>query len=196
MPKHMNVVLYLLAVSLMIFYGQKLISTLAGSGNTSPRTRAEDARMDENAYYSLREVAGVQLGHVVITYRVDEASGRCQPRFRNEACPNPEADPEQLKRQMDALQDELHQRIRLLGPCADMDNSGYVTTEEGSRFLDLFEFGHLAAQCYEKEAVEPAELAIAAGLEIEEAARNLQDYRELVVGCPADIREDFPLTGN
>ena len=193
MPKRINVFVYLVAVTLVVFYGQRILSTLSGSGGKDASTLAENAHMAQDAYYSLREVAGVQLGHVLITYRVDEESGRCLPRFSNEACPNLQADPEQLKRQLESLQEELHERILLLEPCADTDDSGTVTAEEGARFRDLFAFGHLAAH---HVANEPAGLARAAGLGTEETARNLQDYRELIADCPADIREFFPVVGD
>ena len=193
MRKPHNVVLYLVAVTLVVFYAQRILLTLGDSNGKDPGTLAEDAHMAEDAYYSLREVAGVQLGQISITYSIDEVSGRFHSRFGNEACPNLQADPEQLKRQLEDLQDDLHQRILLLGPNADVDGSGYVTAEEGARFRDLFTFGHLAVHCFENQGGEPADLARATGLETEEAARNLQDYRDLVAGCPADIREFFPL---
>ena len=195
MRKQINVILYLVAVTLVVFYGQRFLSTLGSSSGKSPSSRAEDTHMDSDAYYALREVAGVQLGHVSITYRVDEATGRYTPRFMNKACPNPEADPAQLKNKLEALQDELHKQVILLQPGADTDDSGFVSADEGTRFRDLFEFGHLIAHRLESGAVGPAELARAAGMGTDEAARDLQAYRELLADCPANIREYFPVIG-
>ncbi|MBU8869527.1 MAG: hypothetical protein KOO60_01515 [Gemmatimonadales bacterium] len=192
MRKPINPILYLILVSLLIFYGQKFLSTLGGSGPKNPSSRAEEAHMAEGAYYSLREVAGLQLGHVLITYREDEESGRLLARFRNEACPNLQADPEELRKGLENLQDELHRQVILIGPSADADGSGFVTEDEGARFRDLFAFGHLAAHYYGKGTTELAGLAQAAGLGAEEAALNLQEYRELVAGCPAEITKFFP----
>ncbi len=192
MRKPNQAILYLVVCTLAIFYGQRLLNSFGGSGGDDPRARAEDAHMDEDAYYSLREVAGIQLGHISVTYRVDEASGRCLARFRNDACLNLQADPDQLKKQIEDQQDELHERILLLGPGADVDKSGFVTTEEGARFRDLFAFAHLAAHGDGGDAVEANDLARATGLEAEEAARNLQDYRMLVAGYPAEVRKFFP----
>lgn len=185
-------VLYLIAVTLAAFYLPKIISSLGDSGPVTPSTLAADAKMEERAYFSLREVASVQLGHVLISYDLDEDSGRCQPRFTNAACPNLDADPEQLKADQKIQQDELHQRILLLGPAADEDGSGFVSSEEGTRFRDLFEFGHLAAHCFGEGDLDPSRLARATGLDPEEAARNLQDYRDLRAGSPAEIRDFFP----
>lgn len=180
MRKSLQVVLYLTACTLVIFYGQRILSTLGGSDAGNWNTRAEDAHMAENAYYSLREVASVQLGHVQITYSVHETSGRFLSRYSNAACPNLQADPALLRKQLEDLQDELHERVLLLGPGADADLSGFVTGEEGARFRDLFTFGHLAAHCRENGITDLEGIARAAGLGIEETARNLQDYREVV----------------
>ena len=191
MRKSIQVVLYLTACTLVIFYGQRILSTLVRSGGEDPGTRAEAAHMTEDAYYSLREVASVQLGHVLITYIVDETSGRLLARYSNEACPNPQADPALLRKQLEDLQEELHVQILLIGPGADMDHSGFVTDKEGARFRGLFVFGHLAAHCREKGFTDLDKMALAAGLGTEETARNLQDYRELVAGYPAEVREFF-----
>jgi hypothetical protein len=179
MRKSIQVVLYLTACTLVIFYGQRILSTFGGSDVGNWSTRAEDAHMAEDAYYSLREVASVQLGHVQITYRVDEASGRFLSRYSNAACPNLEADPAVLRKQLEDLQDELHEGVILLGPVADADLSGFVTGEEGARFRDLFTFGHLADYCRENGITDLDGIARAAGLGTEEADRNLQDHREL-----------------
>lgn len=196
MRKSIQVILYLTACTLAIFYGQRILSTLGGSGMETSVTRAEDAHMAEDAYYSLREVASVQLGHVLITYSVDETNGSHLSRYSNEACPNLQADPAVLRKQLEDLQEELHEHVLLLGPGADADRSGFVTGEEGARFRDLFSFGHLAADCRENGISDLDGISRAAGLGFEAAARNLQDYRELVSGYPPDVREFFPAVGD
>ena len=195
MRKNLNVILYLVAITLVIFYAQRLLSFFGSSSSHDPGSRAAEAHMDEEAYYALREVAGVQLGQVMITYDIDEASGRYKPRFTNEACLNLQADPAQLKKQLEALQDELHEHVLLLGPGADADGSGFITTEEGARFRDLFEFGLLAAHCFENESAGPESLARAVGLDPEGADGRLKAYRELAAGCPPGIRKYFPEVG-
>ncbi len=195
MKKSISVVLYLVVCTLLIFFSPKIISMLVGSGKDDPSTLAEDAHMAENAYYFLREVASVQLGHVLVTYHVDEVSGRRLARYSNEACLNLQADPEVVKEQMEDLQKELHKHILLLGPVADTDHSGFVTEEEGARFRDLFSFGHVAVHCSENGHAELDDLARATGQGTEEVARNFQDYRELVKGCPADVGKFFPAVG-
>jgi hypothetical protein len=102
--------------------------------------------------------------------------------FSNLACPNPKADPELLEEQQAELQEELHVRILLLRSGADTDKSGFVTTEEGARFRELYEFGHMAAHCPKQTGPSP-----------EEIYRNLQDYRELVAGYSDEIRKYFPI---
>lgn len=196
MKKSISVVLYLVVCTILIFYAPKIISILVGSSKDDASTRAEDAHMAENAYNFLREVASVQLGHVLVTYRVDEVSGRRLARYSNEACLNLQADPEVVKEQMEDLQKELHKHILLLGPVADTDRSGFVTEEEGARFRDLFAFGNLVAHCRENGNAELEELVRTTGQEAEEVARNFQDYRELVKGCPVDVGGFFPAVGD
>ncbi len=123
MRKPIHPILYLTAITLMIFYGQRFLSTLGCSDQKNSGSRAEEAQMAENAYYSLRMVAGVQLGHVLITYRLDEKTGRCKPKYHNEACPNLQADPEELKQGLLDLQNQLHKQVLLLGPSADTDKT-------------------------------------------------------------------------
>ena len=192
MKKPIYPLLYLIAVTCVIFYLPRIISSLGGSGNATPSTLAEDARMDEDAYFSLRAVAGVQLGYILISYDLDEESGRCRTRFSNAACPNMQADPEQLKADQKRQQDDLHRQIILLGPAADEDGSEFVSGEEGARFRDLFEFGHLAANCFGDGNPDLPNLARAAGLEAEEAAENLRGYRNIQARSPAEIRALFP----
>jgi len=184
MRKPVSALLYLIACTLLIFFGQKFLSARGGSDARTPASRATQAGMAEEAYLSLREVAGVQLGHISITYQVDQADGRCRPRYHNEACPNPATDPGDLQKQLDELQDDLHRRILLLGPCADADGNGYVTAAEGTRLRDLAAFGHLVAWCRANGNVD---LARAAGLGEAEAAGRLREYRLMAGRCQGEF---------
>ncbi len=192
MKKQVSALLYLIAVTFAIFYLPKIYSSLRDSGDTTPSSLATDAPMEADAYFSLREVAAIQLGFILISYDLDEESGQCQTRFSNVACPNMQADPEQLKADLKLQQDKLHRQVLLLAPTADEDGSGLVSREEGTRFKDLFEFGHLAAHCFGEENPDLPGLARATGLESEEAAKNLLDYRNLRTRSPDEIRALFP----
>ena len=192
MKKQVAVLLYLIAVTFAIFFLPKIFSSLGIFGGATPGNPAENAPMDDDAYFSLREVAAIQLGFILISYDLDDESGQCQTRFSNVACPSDLADPEQLKADLKLQQDELHKQVLLLAPAADEDGSGFVSREEGTRFKDLFEFGHLAAHCFGEENPDLSKLALATGLEFEEAAGKLQDYRNIQTRCPAEIRALFP----
>lgn len=195
MNKTTNVVLYLSACTLLVFYGPKIISLWGDNKGVNPENYAQDAHMDQDAYYCLREVASVQLGHIVITYTTDEESGLCSSRFSNKACANLQSDPEQLQKRQETLYEELHEHILLIGPGADVDGSGFVTRTEGARFRDLFEFGHLVANGLEKDNPNLDDWARAAGLDTEQVALNIQDYQKLVTGYPLDLRAFFPTVG-
>ncbi len=139
--------LYLVVATLGVFYFPKIYSGLVEGGGETPKSLAEEARMDENAYFSLREVASVQLGLILISYDLDEESGGYQVRYSNAACPNLQVDPQQLAVAQKNQQEKLHRRILMLGPAADEDGSGFVSNEEGARFRDLFAQEHLADHC-------------------------------------------------
>ncbi len=193
MRRNIQMVLYLVACTLLVFGGQLLLKTFFGPDRNTPARRAAAAHISERAYYSLREVASVQLGHVTITYHVDQETGRCRPRYANQACANLQADPSVLARQQKALQDDLHQRILLLKSGADVDGSKFVTPDEGSRYRDLFTFAHLAAHCLQDGSGTLANLAQAAGLDTDEVAEEIQSYRALVAASPTEIRDSFPV---
>jgi len=190
--KQVSAFLYLIVVTCAIFYLPKIFSSLGNSGDTTPGTLAADARMEEDTYFSLREVAAIQLGFILISYDLDEETEQCQTRFSNVACPNIQTGPEQLKAAQKLQQDELHRQILLLAPVADVDCSGSVSSKEGARFRDLFEFGHLAAHCFGEGDPDLPKLARAAGLESKEAAKNLRDYRNIQTRSPDEIRALFP----
>lgn len=190
--KPMEIVLYLMACTLLIFYMPKIITAVGGAWNTRTEKQMSSDSMDQNAYYSLREVAGVQLGHIVITYSIDETTGRCRAKFRNAACPSPQAGPEEIKTQQKALQEDLHEQILLLEPYVDADKSGYIDKEEGAQFRDLYEFGHMVAHGFTSENLELGELAGATGKTEAEVAEDLQSYRNLVAGCSSEIQKFFP----
>lgn len=138
MKKTVYMVLYLMAVTLAVFYGPKIIRSFITSRAETPITLAADAKMDQNAYFALREVASVQLGYVLVSYEVDEESGLRKAVFSNVACANLQADFQQLKANQKDQQDALHQQVLELGPMADEDESGDVSEEEGRQFRDRF----------------------------------------------------------
>jgi hypothetical protein len=63
---------------------------------------------------------------------------------------------------------------------ADLDGSGFVTTEEGRAFQSLVEFGYLASQLSENESVTVEMLAAASGKAVDGAQKRLREYLALV----------------
>lgn len=182
MKRTVFTLLYLMVATTVVFYWPKIIASFGNSGSHTPHSLAEEARMDEDAYFALREVASVQLGYVVISYEMDPEKGQCSKRFSNAACPNIETDPEELLAGQKIQQENLHRQILLLGPVADADGSGFVDREEGARFRDLYEFGHLASYC--QSGSTSFNLAKAAGIEEKAAAEKLQDFINLHLADP------------
>ncbi len=192
MKKTIFTLLYLMAATTVVFYWPTIISGFRQSGGQTPRTLAESSDMDENAYFSLREVAAVQLGFVQISYVVDEESGQINQVYSNAACPNLQTSPQQLKEDQDTQQKILHEQILLLGSLADTDGSGYVSREEGQRFRDLCEFGYLKAHFNEVGTPDFTQLARAVGSDSTETRKNLLDYRKLQESSPENLKVFFP----
>ncbi len=140
--------LYLMAATTAVFYWPRIMASFGNSESETPGTLAEEARMDETAYFALREVASVQLGYVIISYELDEKSGHIKKHFTNAVCPSPQSDPDQVLADQKIQSRVLHKQILSLRPQADQDGSGFVSGDEGSQYKDLYESGHLAAHCF------------------------------------------------
>jgi len=185
MKKTVFTVLYLMVATTVVFYWPKIVAEFGKSGGETPRTLAEESRMDEGAYFALREVASVRVGYVLISYELDEETGLCSKRFTNAACPNIQAERDQLLAYQKKQQAALHEQVLLLSPLADEDGSGFVDEAEGAQFRDVFELGHLAFHCFGQDEIDPSKLAIAAGLEPEETVELMQKYLDLQLSEPA-----------
>ncbi len=193
LKKPINMILYLAACTCLFFYMPRIISAINDSRSSQAKNhsnRLAAADMDNNAYYCLREVAGVQLGHIVITYQTDNSTGHCLPNFENVACPNLQQDHELLKEQQEALQNELHEQVMLLRRYADADHSGFVDDTEGMIFRDLFEFGHLVVHGISSQEI--GKIVKATGRTNEDIIESLENYQKLVADFPQEIRKLFP----
>lgn len=192
MKKTVFTVLYLMVATTVVFYWPKIVSSLGNDGGAISSTLAQDADMPENAYFALREVASVQLGFVLISYEVDAETGICRKRFSNAACSTSQGDAKQLVAERQNQEKQLHEQVLLLVPVADDDHSGSVSEVEGVRFRDLFEFGHLAANCFNDDETELNRLAKAMNLDLQEIEKSMSQYQRLKNESPEEIRMLFP----
>jgi len=124
-------------------------------------------------------VASVCAGSVVLEYRADAASGRYLPSYTSTTCPNPGVDTVDLEQWKQARRAEAEKLVNSLKRFADADGSGFVTTDEAFAFRRSVEFGYLAAQVIRDEEAKLESIARASGIDLEEAARRVEEYRVL-----------------
>jgi hypothetical protein len=135
--------------------------------------------MTEGAQSSVRMVAGILAGATLLTYRPDPESGQYWASYMSTSCPNPNADPPELNRWKKMKIDESGVVLQKLGPFADMDKSGFVTSNEGHEFRYLLEFGYLASQALRDGEASVATVARAYGQDASATQAQLRKYVEV-----------------
>lgn len=141
--------------------------------------------MSENAQMQIRSVAGIACGASILKYVEDKESGRYWPSYTSATCPNPKADAPELTKWKKVKTDESAELVAQLQPFADADGSGFVTTEEGTQFRYLLEFGYMAAQAIEEHGPTIESVARANGTDIDATKERVREY----VTMSARIRE-------
>jgi len=171
---------------------------LSGSRTDPPDFRAYVAEvrklgMTESAKGSLNVVASIRTGGMLLTFAKDEVTGSYDRSYQSTACPVPGTDPEILRRWQAEVQKRVDDDLDILRKHADRDASGFVSTVEGQEFLDLVEFGYLAAHIVEAEGASGEILARAASLSIDQADARVARYNALVKQLNASSEFKSPL---
>jgi hypothetical protein len=135
--------------------------------------------MSEAAQMQVGSIASVVAGATILTYQVDPESGRYWPGYMSTTCPNPNADPPELTRWKSLKTDESAVVLEQLKPFADADGSGFVTSQEGSDFRWLLEFGYLAAQTIRDEEATVQAIARASGKDVAATEASLREFAAL-----------------
>ena len=102
------------------------------------------AGMTEDAAGSIRMVAAIETGSTILEIKTDDKGKVSGHHYTTALCPKPGMSEEaraELRRQMDAMQAKVKSEMERLKPLADRDGSGFVSSEEGARFRDLYEMG-------------------------------------------------------
>lgn len=102
------------------------------------------AGMTEQAAGAIRMVAAIETGSTVLQIETDEKGKVSSHQYTAALCPRPGMSEEaraELRKQMDAMNAKVKSEMERLKPLADTDGSGFVSTEEGGRFRNLYEFG-------------------------------------------------------
>ena len=180
-------------VPLVLFFSL----ALAGAGEPSDLKQyiaeIRTSMMSESARSSVGTMAGIHLGHTTLEYQEDPASGRYWPSYMSNFCPKPGADPSEVKDIRAELKMAVDQEIKVLRPMADLDDSGFVTSEEGSKLRQLVEFGYLAAAVIENETPTVAAIAKASGLSEAQVRDRLNQYKAFTEAVGKAGLDPFPV---
>ena len=134
------------------------------------------AGMSETAQSQLRSVASIVCAASILKYIEDKDSGQYWPSYTSATCPNPNADAPELTKWKQVKKDESAETAQKLKPFADADGSGFVTTQEGSDFRYLIEFGFLADQVTHEQQAGLDAIARASGTDLAAAEKRVRDY--------------------
>jgi hypothetical protein len=160
------------------------LALAAGCRRSSPELagyleKIRASGMSEGAESSVRMVASIRVGQTLLTFDKEAETGRYDRLYRSGSCPLPGATPAQLeawkKRTLEGTQKELAR----LKPLADLDRSGFVTTEEGAQFRRIFEFGVETAYICQHEPCTPTSVSHAFGLATPTVSDLLSSYQDL-----------------
>ncbi|HVF58329.1 MAG TPA: hypothetical protein VNJ70_00725 [Thermoanaerobaculia bacterium] len=148
--------------------------------------------MTESAYRSLMMVASLRTGWSTMTLEKDPENGFYMRSYGSSTCDVPGADPALIAAKKKELSEATEHELRRLRPLADFDGSGFVTTEEGSRFRQLYELALTAEHvCAEEECTVQA-LASATARPAATVEESLAGFRTLARRAGALRIADFP----
>jgi hypothetical protein len=140
----------------------------------------EDAKRfhtSEEALARLVAIAELRTEITTLSYGVHQQLG-CTRSYHSSVCPIPGKN--RLQAIHAAGRSDIDLEIKRLWAVADLDDSMFVTDEEGQRFWTLVEFGLMLDFLADKTR-SIARLAPLMRLEPEQFRTRLQEYRELVI---------------
>jgi hypothetical protein len=120
--------------------------------------------MSEGAESSLRMIASLRIGQTLLTFEKEAETGLYGRTYTSGTCPRPGMTPEQLEALKKTTLESSQKEMDRLKPLADLDHSGFITTEEGARFRSIVEFGIEAAYICQHEPCTPASVSHALGI--------------------------------
>jgi hypothetical protein len=116
---------------------------------------------------------------MIMTYPKDPESGRYGNSYASAACPKPNPTPEEAARFREQFDVPLEKELVSLKAYADLDSSGFVSTDEASHFRMLYEFGLKAAFVMGEVGHSPDAVAKAMGLTRDQVLKSAASYNEL-----------------
>ena len=174
-----NLSFLILILSFSIFILISCSRRKAPEDLTSYINRVKESGISEVGEFQVKAVAYILSGATQLTFRYDSLAGSYLPMYVSTVCPNPEADTEEEaeKKQIRLnISEKISEELRQF---ADMDSSGFVSTEEASRFRSISEFGFLVNQLIGENKNSLNMIAVASRKDTATVRRDIEEYLRL-----------------
>lgn len=141
----------------------------------------------------IQAVAGIRTGETLLRFQETDTPGEYARSYMGTSCALPGADKGRVAQLQAALRKKTEEDAEALKPYADLDGSGFVSTEEGISFRDLIEFGYLGAFIIREKEPSLDLIANAAYLAPEEAAKKIARYNAMAERLNAGTAQLMPI---
>jgi hypothetical protein len=139
-----------------------------------------DWGMTEVARMHLRMIASTIAGGTLLSFYKDGESGAYYTRYTSAFCPSPEMSDIERQRVQKEQEAKVLPLINKLQPIADMDDSGFVTTEEGAEFREIVEFGYRAAHVLNEEGHDMEQISAGLSMNEEQVRERAKKYQKFL----------------
>lgn len=136
--------------------------------------------MTEVARMHLRTIASIMSGGLLLSFEKDAKSGAYFTRYTSASCPSPETSEAELQRLQKEREARVLPLLTKLQSIADMDDSGFVTTEEGVECRELVEFGYRAAHVLNEEGHDMEKICAGLSVNEEQVRERAKKYKKVL----------------
>jgi len=174
-----RIILFSLIILLLIFIYTSCSKRKAPEDLISYINKVKKGGISEVGEFQVKAVAYILSGATQLTFRYDSLACSYLPMYVSTVCPNPEVDTkeEAEKKQIRLnLSDKISEELKEF---ADMDSSGFVSTEEASRFRNIIEFGFLVNQLISEKKISLNMIAAASRKDTTTARKDIEEYLNL-----------------
>lgn len=179
------------AISLPLLFAIGAGSVQAQKDLEDYLARIRETRMSEGAWEAVGMVSHMLTGVWILTVRKLE-SGVYSFVFHPSMCYKPGSDRERFEELVAERHTQVEQENLKLRPYADLDDSGFVTSDEAVRFRDamLLAFRISLMEPEDRSSAESAREAT--GLSLEEFQSQIGTYREVREAMSIEDRWSLP----
>jgi hypothetical protein len=148
--------------------------------------------MSEGAQTALRAVAALSTRKTLLAFEKNPETGRYDRVYRSAACPLPNATPKQIDDWKRSLIASADREVKKFKPLADVDGSGFVTTEEGNTFRRIYEIGVEAAYLCRQDPCNLESLSRDTGIPAPHLVELLKLYDKVQQRAAGQHLQGFP----